>query len=90
MFVVCVDVDVAVVGVMLSHLRVTSPFFIPRSFLISLLLLTSLLSKLPRTPYHHTFETSKARIQAAAPGFTVDAVVNGEISKVSLSDYKGG
>eukprot|EP01147_Barroeca_monosierra_P005591 gene5591-7231_t len=41
------------------------------------------------TPYQHTFETSKARIQAAAPEFTADAVVDGKITQVSLSDYKG-
>eukprot|EP00043_Microstomoeca_roanoka_P004267 m.48616 g.48616 ORF g.48616 m.48616 type:complete len:237 (+) comp12416_c1_seq1:292-1002(+) len=41
------------------------------------------------TPYHHTFETSKARIQAAAPGFSADAVVGGEITQVDLASFRG-
>eukprot|EP00730_Choanoeca_flexa_P013440 TRINITY_DN5321_c0_g1_i1.p1 TRINITY_DN5321_c0_g1~~TRINITY_DN5321_c0_g1_i1.p1 ORF type:complete len:238 (+),score=58.10 TRINITY_DN5321_c0_g1_i1:152-865(+) len=41
------------------------------------------------TTYDHSFETIKARIQKPAPDFTAEAVVDGEIKKISLSDYKG-
>eukprot|EP00045_Choanoeca_perplexa_P006203 m.52579 g.52579 ORF g.52579 m.52579 type:complete len:127 (-) comp13511_c0_seq2:631-1011(-) len=39
--------------------------------------------------YDHSFESSRARIQQPAPDFTTDAVVDGQIKKISLSDYKG-
>lgn len=41
------------------------------------------------TGYRHAVRTIRAQIQAKAPEFTADAVVDGELTKVSLSDLKG-
>lgn len=44
---------------------------------------------LNRTAYTHSVKTIQARIQAAAPLFTADAVVNGDVGKISLKNFRG-
>jgi len=42
-----------------------------------------------QTAYSHAVNHIRAQIQSPAPAFTTDAVVNGDVSKISLSDYRG-
>ena len=39
--------------------------------------------------FKHHIQQTKARIQAPAPAFTAAAIVNGEITEISLKDYLG-